>query len=233
MKIAIMQPYIFPYIGYFQLINAVDKFIFYDDVNYIKRGWINRNQILINGEAKLFTIPVIKASQNKLIKEIDVNLDTKWMKQFLSTLEFNYKKAPYFKETFELVERVLNYNVTAISDMAINSNIVIAEYLNLSTSFEVSSKLYSNTKGMAKADRLIEICKINNAIDYINPSGGNVLYDKEYFLKKGVSLYFIDNKIIPYQQFNNGFVGGLSMIDLLMFNNKNEIREMLNQYQLN
>lgn len=233
MKIAIMQPYIFPYIGYFQLINAVDKFIFYDDVNYIKRGWINRNQILINGEAKLFTIPLIKASQNKLIKEINIGLNEKWTKQFLSTLEFNYKKAPYFKETFELVERVLNYNATSISDMAINSNIVIAEYLSLTTSFEVSSKLYSNTKGMAKADRLIEICKINNAIDYINPSGGNVLYDKEYFLEKGVSLYFIDNKIIPYQQFNNDFVGGLSMIDLLMFNNKNEIIEMLNQYQLN
>src|SRR5690606_3799363 len=100
MKIAIMQPYLFPYLGYFQLINAVETFVFYDDVNFIKRGWINRNQILVDNKAALFTVPLKKASQNKLINEIDMAIDEKWLSQFFKTIEQNYKNAPYFDDTF-------------------------------------------------------------------------------------------------------------------------------------
>ncbi|MDR6194877.1 WbqC family protein [Siphonobacter sp. SORGH_AS_0500] len=100
MTLAIMQPYLFPYIGYFQLLNAVDKFVIYDDVAFINRGWINRNSILNNGKAQLFTVPLKEASQNKLIHEISIDTDQKWRDKLLKTIQQNYKKAPHFAAVF-------------------------------------------------------------------------------------------------------------------------------------
>lgn len=232
MKLAIMQPYIFPYIGYFQLINAVDTFVFYDDVNYIKRGWINRNQLLINNQAKLFTIPVLKASQNKLIKEIELGIDEKWLNHFQTTLEQNYKKAPYYKETIGIIKKVFNKPHQSISDIAIESITQISNYICLKTVFKRSSTSFQSSKGLEKADRLIDITKKCNSITYINPSGGRELYNKRYFKQHGIDLHFIENSIQPYPQFNKEFIGGLSIIDVLMFNSKEEIKKKLNQYKL-
>jgi hypothetical protein len=232
MKIAIMQPYIFPYIGYFQLINTVDKFVFYDDVNFIKKGWINRNRVLANNESILFTIPVLKVSQNKLINEIELGWDEKWKKQFFRTLEQNYKKAPYFEQTIDLIKTIFNQPQQTISDLAISSTKVVSNYLELKTVFELSSEKYAATKGMEKATRLINICQFNNATTYINPIGGKELYQKDTFKKQGIDLFFIENNLLTYPQFNNEFVSGLSIIDVLMFNDKAEVLKMLKNYTL-
>lgn len=232
MNLAIMQPYIFPYIGYFQLINAVDAFVFYDDVNYIKRGWINRNQLLINNQAKLFTIPVLKASQNKLIQEIELGIDEKWLSHFYTTLEQNYKKAPHYKETIVLIKKVFNKPHQYISDIAIESITQVSNYIGLKTVFKRSSTSFQSSKGLEKADRLIDITKKCNSIDYVNPCGGIELYDKKYFKQQGINLYFIENSIAPYAQFKNDFVGGLSIIDVLMFNSKEEIKKLLTEFTL-
>ena len=232
MKVAIMQPYIFPYIGYFQLINAVDKFIFYDDVNYIKRGWINRNQILVNNKSFLFSIPLQNASQNKLINEIQLAIDKKWLNRFYSTLESNYKKAPFFEETYQLIQSIFSSEHKYIADLSIDSVISISNHLEISTVFEKSSVTFFKSKGMEKANRLIEISKQCEADAYINPSGGKELYNKGYFNKKDVDLFFIENNISPYPQFKKDIVSGLSIIDVMMFNSKEEIKIMLNQYKL-
>lgn len=232
MKIAIMQPYLFPYIGYFQLINAVDTFVFYDDVNFIKRGWINRNQILVNNKSGLFTVPLKKASQNKLINEIETAIDEKWLSQFFKTLEQNYKNAPYFNETFQLLKKVFDKKQTKISSLAIDSVLQISKYLQLNTQFEVSSIAYPNSIDLSKAERLIAICKEKGSNQYINPSGGKELYHKNTFNKEDIVLSFIVNELLPYRQFGNEFVNGLSIIDVLMFNSKEEIRLMLNKYEL-
>lgn len=116
MKLAIMQPYFFPYIGYFQLIHAVDKFIILDDVNYINRGWINRNKIIINGEAKWFTLSLDKASQNKLIKEINISSKDVFHEKLLKTLKIFYGKAPYFNQVYDLLNKLFkieNYNLSS------------------------------------------------------------------------------------------------------------------------
>ena len=227
-----MQPYIFPYIGYFQLVNAVDVFVFYDDVNFIKRGWINRNQLLVNGGANLFSIPLVKASQNKLIKETALGYDDKWLKQFYATLAFNYKKAPYYKETMALVQQIFSTQHLTIADLAIDSVQKIANHLEVKTVFEKSSDKYPHTKGMDKADRLIEITKLCQADTYVNPSGGKELYTKKQFKAQDINLFFIQNNISPYPQFEANFVGGLSMIDVLMFNSKEQIQHLLNEYTL-
>jgi hypothetical protein len=232
MKTAIIQPYIFPYLGYFQLIQAVNTFVFYDDVNFIKRGWINRNQLLVNNSAHLFSIPLKNASQNKLINEVELAIDDKWMNNFYATLEQNYKKAPYYKDTLNLIQQVFSTNSKTISDLSISSIITISKHIGITTVFKKSSISYSSSKGMEKSNRLIEITKRSNAKIYINPSGGKELYQKNYFKKQNIELSFIENKLSNYPQFNSDFIAGLSIIDVLMFNSKSEIIEQLNSYNL-
>lgn len=234
MKIAIMQPYIFPYIGYFQLIHAVDKFVFYDDVNFIKGGWVNRNNVLLNGNKNLFTVPLKSVSSFQTIHETLIHSEIyhKWRKKFIKSLEQSYKKSPHFSSVLPLIQSVFEIQHYNITDLTINSIASISNYLELETVFERSSQQYATTKGMEKATRLINICQINQAKTYINPSGGKELYQKETFKKQGIDLYFIENELTPYAQFKNDFIPGLSIIDVLMFNSKEEVKEMLNKYNL-
>jgi|SRR5690606_3184039 len=233
MKIAVMQPYIFPYIGYFQMVNAVDKFVFYDDVNYIKQGWINRNRILGSNKDYLFTVPLKNASSFSLISETLINevLFEKWKLKFLQTIQQSYKKAPHFERVFDMLKTFFNSNYVSISEMAIESVKLVSEYLGLDTEFVLSSETYQN-KELERQERLIDICKTENANHYINALGGQELYKKEDFLKEGIQLDFIKTQQIEYKQFNNEFMPWLSIIDVLMFNSKEEIAEMLNKYEL-
>jgi len=232
MKIAIIQPYLFPYIGYFQLVNAVDKFVFFDDVNFIKKGWINRNQILINNQAHLFTIPLQKVSQNILIKETKISYNDDWIEKLLKNLKNNYKKAPHFETIFSLIEDILYKNFNSISNLAGHSIQEVSNYLEIKTDFKVSSENYSDTINLKKEQRLIEICKHANCTEYINPIGGKEIYEKKDFKLRGVKLNFIQNNIDCYKQFSSEFIGGLSIIDVLMFNSKEEIKDMLENYKL-
>jgi hypothetical protein len=221
-----------PYIGYFQLVNAVDKFVFYDDVQYIKGGRINRNRILINGEAKYINVPQIGASSNKLINEVGVDQRKKDYTNFLKTIEINYKRALFFDETFQLLKNVIERSYDNISEIAIESVKMCAEYLDLNTQFYVSSVAYPQTKGLERAERLKTICKDLGTNTYINAIGGQQLYSKEEFEKVNIDLKFIKTKPIQYKQFENDFVPWLSIIDVLMFNSPEEIQSMLNKYDL-
>jgi hypothetical protein len=234
MKIAIMQPYLFPSLRYFQLISAVDKFVFYDDVNFIKSGWINRNRILINGKEFMFSAPLKDLSSFREIQfsEINKNSFPTWKKKFLASIELSYKKAPNFKETFDLIHSVLLTEQNSIGELAIDSVVKVCQYLEIATSFEKSSSNYSSTKGLAKENRIFEICKLNNILEYVNPIGGMEIYDKDHFHSNGINLMFIDCKPISYKQFLGNFIEGLSIIDVLMFNNKQEIQNMLTKYDL-
>lgn len=234
MKIAIMQPYIFPYIGYFQLIHAVDKFVFYDDVNFKKKGFINKNTILVDNQAYRFTIPCIGLSQNKRICEIDVDIYSNSLKKLNETIAFNYRKAPFYEDVMPLLEQFFNQKqiYTSIGDMALQSIKLVANYLNINTNFEVSSKIYQDTQHLTKADRLIAISKKAMAETYINTIGGLELYDKKQFLNKGVILSFIKSSQIKYNQFDNTFVPNLSILDIIMFNSIEETQSMISQYEL-
>lgn len=232
MKLAVMQPYLFPYIGYFQLIHAVDTFVFYDDVHFIKRGWINRNTLLVHNNKKRFTVPLQKASQNKLINEVELALPDAWLETFFKTLTQNYSKAPYFKETYELVERVFSSGHQTISGLAMESITQVCLFLGIDTQFEVSSQTYGNTINYEKADRLIAITAQKGYRDYVNTAGGKDLYDPAYFKSKGIRLLFIDHELVPYPQFNTAFVSGLSIMDVLMFNSKAEVIKLLKNYSI-
>jgi len=231
-SIAVMQPYFFPYIGYFQLIKAVDTFVFYDDVNYITRGWINRNKILINNEAKYITIPCKGASQNKLIYDVEHALDDRKRGKLIKKIKFSYSKAPFFDSIFPLFKRVINQEEKTIADLAIRSIIESADYLGLGTSFKTSRENYNNTE-LDAADRLIDICKQEDTTNYINALGGQKLYDKSYFEDKGIELSFLEPQESEYQQFGDDFVPWLSIIDVLMFNAPEKVKgDMLESYKL-
>ena len=230
MKLAIMQPYFFPYIGYFQLINAVDTFVFYDDVNFIKGGWINRNRILINNKPKYINAQLIKPSSFSQIKDIDINNN---FNKLLKTIEQNYKKATYFNEVFHLIKNSINSeNIKTISDLNINLIRQLLDYLEINTKIEVSSSKYFDTKKIGRTERIIELCKRNNANTYINAEGGKSIYKKDEFIKEGIELFFMKSNEIIYKQFDKEFSPNLSIIDVLMFNSKGEVKKMLENYSL-
>jgi hypothetical protein len=232
--LGIMQPYVFPYIGYFQLIKAVDKFVAYDDVAFINKGWINRNNILVNGKSSMFTIPLVGASQNRLIRNIEVDNLAACSKKILKTIEQSYKKAPFYKESFQLVEHVFNLPTANIAELGVNSLKETCKYLNIETEIVESSTIYNNQDLKAQG-RILDICLQDKANHYINPIGGMAIYDKQLFADNKILLNFIKAKPIQYKQFNKedeSFVPWLSIIDLLMFCTVEEINEHLNKFEL-
>ena len=228
MKVGIMQPYFFPYIGYFQLINSVDTFVIYDDVNYIKQGWINRNKMLLKNKEHLFTLNLANASSFKLINEIEIKNNNG---KLLKTIDQTYKKAPFFHESFAVVEEILTFKEAKLADFLENSIRKLTSILCIQTNIVVSSNVEKDIskKGI---DKVIDICKALNASIYINAIGGQDLYSKEAFAQNQINLKFIKSHPINYPQFNNEFVPWLSIIDFMMFNSKNEIKKMLNEYEL-
>ncbi|WP_150468061.1 WbqC family protein [Francisella sp. SYW-9] len=228
MKVAIMQPYFFPYIGYWQLINSVDVFVIYDDVNFIKKGYINRNSILLDKKQHKITLELLGASQNKLINEISLGNNRS---KILKVIKQAYSKAPYFHDVYNLLERIMlteEKNLALFLENLIKS---ISNYIGINTKFKKSSEL-DKDNNLRGQDKILQICQILSADVYINAIGGRELYDKDIFFDKNISLSFIDPCIVEYQQFDIEFCPYLSIIDILMFNNVNNIKEMLNNYKL-
>ena len=225
MKIAIMQPYLFPYIGYFQLMNMVDEFIIYDNIQFTKKGWINRNRILVNGTDAYITLPLKKDSDYLNIK--DRYLSDDWTierKKILNRITESYRKAPQFNIVYPIIENILMYEEKKLFSFIFNSITKINEYLGIKTSVIISSSI--NIDHSLKAEKkVIAICKAKNCNTYINPIGGVELYSKDEFKNNGLNLQFLKANNIQYQQFNNEFVPFLSMIDVMMFNTKEIVHE--------
>ncbi len=226
-----MQPYFFPYIGYWQLINAVDTYVIYDDVDYIRRGWINRNNILLNSIKHLITFSVSGVYTGIKINKVMVDENCREHEKLLKTIAYTYKKAEFFSQVFPILEKILLKKNKYICEMLIYQIIEIAKYFDIKTKFFISSQLEKNTnlKGECK---IIDICKCVNSTVYINAIGGKALYTQSNFSKENLALYFLKPNTICYKQNSNEFVPNLSIIDVMMFNSPDKIREMLNAYEL-
>lgn len=231
MKVGIMQPYFFPYIGYWQLMNAVDKYVIFDDVNYIKRGWINRNNILVEGKKKRVNLHIKDASQNRLIKDTQVAETKEDIKRFLKTIEMSYSKAPYFEKTYELLETVMNCECYSLSEFLSYSINQVRDFLGIETDLLISSQI-SKDNSLKGEEKILDICMKLGADCYINAIGGMELYHRENFREKGIELRFLKAKDIVYKQFDNEFVSNLSIIDIMMFNSREEISKFLKCYSL-
>lgn len=233
-RLAIMQPYLFPYIGYFHLIDASSRFIFYDDVNFItRRGWINRNRILVGGRDHVFSVPVSHASQRVRINETRLAIDDRWRNKFACTLSNAYRKAPYFAAVEPMVTSVLAADCATISELAIRSIVAVLDYLRVPFCWTTSTVCSPHSHDFGRANRLIAIVREQGFDRYVNTIGGEALYDKAYFASHGVELSFVRSMAIEYRQFGQPFVPSLSIIDMLMFNSPTVVRGFIKQYTLN
>lgn len=228
MKLAVMQPYLFPYIGYFQLMYAADLFLIYDDVAYIKQGYINRNSILTPNGATRFTVPVPGASSNKMISELSFSAD---VGKVLRTIKQSYSKAPYFDEVFSVVSQALDSEDRSIASVCKKSFEGIFSYLGVEKSFKRTSEIEYDRSASAR-DRLINLCHKFGASCYINTPGGRALYNKEDFSNKGLELYFVESLSVEYMQGRDGFVPNLSIIDMLMNCSPQEVVKQMERYEL-
>ena len=231
MKLAIMQPYFFPYIGYFQLIHAVDKFVVYDNIKYTKKGWINRNRILRNGEDYTFSLPIKAASDSLDI--CDRTLSTEFDRnKLVNQIQGAYRRAPFFSNAFPVIEQAIRFQDSNLYSYIFNSITKICDYLGIKTEFIVSSKMKID-HGLKAETKVLALCEEAGASVYINAVGGVDLYSRETFNARDIDLKFIKSKPLEYPQFGAEFLPWLSIIDVIMFNSAESIQaKILNEYEL-
>lgn len=229
MRLGIMQPYFLPYIGYWQLLAAVDRYVVYDDVNFIKGGWIYRNRILVQGRAQYMNVRMSGSSSFKKINEVQVNASDIWRTKLLRTVEMAYRKAPFFSEVFPLFEKIIRQQENNLAEFLFFSLQEVATFLHIDTQLILSSDVPQD-RSLHGEERVLDICQSLGATEYINAIGGQALYQSEHFAARGITLHFLQSEAGPYLQFGEPFVSNLSILDVMMFNSPEKIQEMLDAY---
>lgn len=231
-KVAIMQPYFLPYIGYFQLIAAVDVFVVYDNIQFSKKGWIHRNRMLSNGKDEYFSLPLKKDSD---FLDIDKRiLSETWPEEkekILRKIKENYRKAPHYQVVFDLIQKIFYFEDKNLFAFLLNSLDATLAFLEIKTTIVVSSSLATDHT-LKSQSRVIDICLNQEADHYINPIGGWDLYKNDDFAKVGLELSFIKSRAFEYPQFGMSFVSWLSILDVLMFNDLENIKTQLFEFDL-
>ncbi|MCJ2015713.1 WbqC family protein [Methylobacterium sp. J-076] len=215
MRVAIMQPYLFPYIGYFQLIAAVDRFVIYDTVKYTKKGWINRNRFLRDGQPVTFTLPIARGADDLAIGQRHVAADFS-PDRLCAQIAGAYRRAPFFAETMPLIESVLHPRAETLFGQLQAGLTRCCAHLGIATPILTASEVEGPTD-LRRQDRVLALCRHLSATAYVNPIGGTALYDPAEFAAHGISLRFLKARLQPYPQFGRPFVPWLSIIDVLMF----------------
>jgi hypothetical protein len=233
MIVSLVQPYFFPYLGYFQLIEASDVFVVYDDAQFMKSGWVNRNRILANTSTgyEWFTHPVLAAAHTLPINERSyVSEDGRYPELLLAKLHHRYRRAAFFRPTMCLAEEILSFRDRNVARF--NTHLIrrICSHLAVATRIETASELRSKDSGSAQA--VVDVCKQLGADTYLNPIGGTALYSSEFFAANALALTFLESEFTPYPQFDQSFQQGLSIIDILMFNSVDTTRKMLGQFRI-
>lgn len=231
MIVAIMQPYLLPYLGYFQLIGLAGEFVLHDDVQYIKGGWINRNRMLVNHASAWFTLSVRHADHALPIYARQWHDSPKESAAVVRRLAAAYRQAPHFDEVMPVVRAALSFPTDNVADSLAHSLQVVCRHLGLATPVR-SSRSLALDPNLAGQDRVIAICERLGAQTYVNPPGGVDLYDRPAFQARNLKLQFLQPSLTPYPQFGGPFVPGLSIVDVLMFNPIDRVRAMLKDYTL-
>ena len=253
MKLAVFQPYFFPYLAYFQLISAVDKFILYDCLNYIRQGWVNRNRLLlVNGQPVYFVVPIKAQSSYSKICDILIDNQTNWRRKTCKQIEMNYRRSPFFEEVYPFVEKALTGKEDRLTDLNGATIRAVCAFLEIPTEIVTSDSEYEALEielGKSESDaktfylrqqqlddiktiRVLEICRKEGAETYINASGGRNLYDKQVFARSGINLLFVRSLPYTYRQRSKEFFPDLSILDVLMNCGKMGTRQLLRNYEL-
>lgn len=234
MKLAIMQPYFFPYLGYISLIKHTDKFILFDNVQFIRHGWIERNRILKqNGGWQYIQIPLRKHSRETLIKDILINNEHNYGAKILAQLAHYKRKAPYYNKTIELLSTIFYNTYSDIVSLDFNILLKVCEFLDINADIEVFSAMELEIEKVNAPDEwALNICKaIGNVSEYWNPPGGITFFNRTKYQKENIEIKFHSIKLTEYDQKQSGFEDGLSIIDVMMYNSVDAINEMLDNYE--
>ncbi len=230
MKLAIMQPYFLPYIGYFQLINSVDTFVIYDNIKFTKKGWMHRNRILVEGKDKMFTVPVRSDSDHlDVVQRALADSFSEESRRVIRRIRAAYSKAPFYEEVIPLIKECFQHREGNLFDFIYASLTLLVEFLEIDTEIIISSSV-SIDHALKSQDKVLAICKELGASTYVNAIGGRDLYDAATFREEGIDLHFIRTMPFEYEQFGGEFVPWLSIIDVMMFNSKERIQEYLCDY---
>lgn len=236
MKIAIMQPYFFPYLGYFQLINTVDQFILFDDVQYIRHGWINRNRILKPESGWQYIVaPLGTHNQKTLIRDIRLKNGTEeWKALILRQMAHYKKRAPFYNEVVDVVNKCFDVKESNVCRFNRECLLIVSDYLGIDANIKISSELNLDYSDVRDAGEwALRICEQLGAREYINPAGGKELFDPVKFTKSNIKLSFLSSELSKYsQKRSTPFEAGLSMVDIMMFNSPDEIRFMLEEFRI-
>jgi len=232
MKLAIMQPYFLPYVGYFQLINSVDKWVVFDSIQYIRRGWVNRNRILspnIEKQWQYISVPIIAQKRNAFINHTIINNEINWHAEIFGKLTY-YKQigAPYYSDVTQLVQKSFDHKFKYLSHLNIELLRSICQYLDIPFDYSICSEQdYDFSEVNGAGDWALEIARQSNADEYINPVGGHSLFNRERFNDAGIRLSFLSTSDFEYHQSKREFVSSLSILDIMMFNSKSQIQSIL------
>jgi hypothetical protein len=235
MKLAIMQPYFLPYLGYFSLIKHTDEFILFDTVQFIRHGWIERNRILKPSNGwQYIMVPLKKHSRETLIKDIEINNDQQWKEKILAQLQHYKKQAPYFSNVIDILNEIFSKEYATIVDLNLASLKTVCNYLGINTPIQVFSLMNIDIEPANAPDEwALNICKaLGNVDEYWNPPGGQSFFDRKKYENAGINLKFHSAILTDYDQKRNVFEPGLSILDVMMFNSIEEINKMLDNYEL-
>jgi len=235
MKLAIMQPYFLPYLGYFSLIKHTDEFILFDTVQFIRHGWIERNRILKPSNGwQYIMVPLKKHSRETIIKDIEINNDQQWKEKILAQLQHYKKQAPYFSNVIDILNEIFSKEYATIVDLNLASLKTVCYYLGINTPIQVFSLMNIDIEPANAPDEwALNICKaLGNVDEYWNPPGGQSFFDKKKYESADINLKFHSAILTDYDQKRNVFEPGLSIIDVMMFNSVEEINKMLDNYEL-
>jgi hypothetical protein len=231
MNLVIMQPYFFPYIGYFSLFDVADTFVIYDDVNYIKKGWVNRNNFFSQSGPQRFTLPISKVSQNAKICDLQLLPLEESKIQFFKKLSHAYTKAPHYLAVMALLADIFVCNTRVLADFLVNALVRLNDYLGITVDIVRSSQCQLGARLLGE-ERIIDIAKSLHAEKYINAIGGMHLYSGSTFQEHGMTLQFLKHKGTDYWQFSDIHTPYLSIIDVLMFNSPDDAIRIVKNYEL-
>lgn len=229
MIIAGNQPYFLPYIAYWQLMKACDLFLIGDDYAFIKSGWVQRNRILQQGKPVYFGLEINDISCHRLINQTELLRDD--FPRKLKELYHCYRSAPFFERGYDLMERIFSCEETNLTAFLVNSIEIIRDYLGIKTKMMYTSQIEGNCR-FKRECRVFDFCDRLGGTTYVNPIGGQSLYKKDEFAEHGIELKFIHSHCRAYKQFGKNFVPGLSILDVIMFNSREEIAQMLGEFTL-
>ncbi len=234
MKLSIMQPYFFPYVGYYSLIKKTDEFIIFDTVQFIRHGWIERNRILKPNEGwQYIQVPLVKNKREVLINELEIRNSEPWRDKLKAQLHHYKKRAPYYSDCMDVIDSCIALQTDSIVELNEKILKVTCQYFDIKFESQIFSKMDLVINEVKEADEwALNISKAMGAKEYINPPGGKDFFNKEKYLQNDIELTFLGNNIQQYKQRRETFEPGLSIIDLMMFNDVTSINELIDDTKI-